>query len=778
MKIKRLIVCLFLFASVVLYGAETEMKIYVSDSYGLNQAHETASAYYGKKTVTIILREGKYRIQSPLLFTAEHSGTKEHPVKITAYPNEHAVITTAEVLQGLKWSKYRNGIMQAQMDKDLVFDQLFVNGEKQHPARFPNYNPHIRHFNGYSEEALAPERVSRWQHPEGGIVHALHRHEWGGYQYLIRGKDAGNQLILEGGFQNNRQMGMHKSYCMVENIFEELDTESEWYYDRKKRILYFYPPKNLDLDKALIEIPQLENIFIFKGNQENPVKHIEISHLTLEHTLRTFMKTQEPLLRSDWTIYRGAAILLEGAENCAIKDCNLSDMGGNAIFFSKYNRNCVVQNNHITKIGASAVSFVGSPNAVRSPVFEYSEFVDWNQMDKQPGAINEDYPANCVVDNNLIHEIGQVEKQVAGVQISMSKNITISHNSIYEAPRAGINISEGTWGGHLIEWNDVFDTVLETGDHGSFNSWGRDRFWLSDRQKMDSLNREHPQLALLDAGETTVIRNNRWRCDHGWDIDLDDGSSNYHIYNNLCLNGGLKLREGFYRVVENNIIVNNSFHPHVWFENSHDVFRHNIVTRSYYPVRIKDWGKDVDFNFFADSVSLKQAQKNGTDNHSLFGNPLFVNPETGDYQVNENSPALKIGFENFAMDVFGVQLPALKKIARVPQFPTLRLPTISENEEVVHEWLGASLKNLSTEGERSATGMDAIRGVLITSIDDNSVLKNAGIMPNDVILKCNSRNTDHSADLEMGLSGLQSGDTVKLVVFSNQRSRTVSFVLP
>ena len=33
----------------------------------------------------------------------------------------------------------------------------------------------------------------------------------------------------------------------------------------------------------------------------------------------------------------------------------------------------------------------------------------------------------------------------------------------------------------MIEFNDVFDTVKETGDHGSFNSWGRDRYrWLND----------------------------------------------------------------------------------------------------------------------------------------------------------------------------------------------------------------------------------------------------------------------------------------------------------
>ena len=57
-----------------------------------------------------------------------------------------------------------------------------------------------------------------------------------------------------------------------------------------------------------------------------------------------------------------------------------------------------------------------------------------------------------------------------------------------------------------------------------------------------------------------LIRN-RWACEHGWDIDLDDGSSNFHIVENLCLCGGIKLREGFLRVVENNIMVHNTLHP-------------------------------------------------------------------------------------------------------------------------------------------------------------------------------------------------------------------------
>jgi hypothetical protein len=130
---------------------------------------------------------------------------------------------------------------------------------------------------------------------------------------------------------------------------------------------------------------------------------------------------------------------------------------------------------------------------------------------------------------------------------------------------------------------------------------------------MDNIMEHHPNMPYLDAVQTTIIRNNRMRCDHGWDIDLDDGSSNYHLYNNLCLNGGIKLREGFYRVVENNIMVNNGFHPHVWFKNSGDVFKRNIVMTEHKDIRLQAWGKEVDFNLFPDSNALAKAQENGTD---------------------------------------------------------------------------------------------------------------------------------------------------------------------
>ena len=40
---------------------------------------------------------------------------------------------------------------------------------------------------------------------------------------------------------------------------------------------------------------------------------------------------------------------------------------------------------------------------------------------------------------------------------------------------------------------------------------------------------------------------------------------------------GCDAREGFNRIVENNIIYKNSFHPHVWYKSSGDIFRRNTL---------------------------------------------------------------------------------------------------------------------------------------------------------------------------------------------------------
>ena len=740
-------------------GQGTKKKPFASISKAVAEARKVPG------NVDICLTGGTYYLGQPVVFTPEDSRKENEKLTIKNFDNQKVIISGGKILN-LKWKAYKNGIWQAKVTQDLIFDQLFVNGQLQRMARYPNFDPKAQYYGGTSADALSKERISLWKFPDGGYVHALHSSMWGDFHYRITGKNDKNELALEGGWQNNRRMPMHDQYRFVENIFEELDTINEWFYDKQTKILYYYPPQGLDIKKAKFETPQIAHLFEFKGSETKPVKNIIVEGLGFTQTLRTFMQNKEPLLRSDWTIYRGAAVFYDGAVNCSLKNCSLNDLGGNAIFFNNYNRNCEVSGCSISDIGASAICFVGDPAAVRSPSFEYNQFVPLEQIDRTPGPKTNNYPSDCKVFDNLMFDLGIIEKKSAGVELSMCQNITVSHNTIYDVPRAGINVSEGTWGGHIIEYNDVFNTVRESGDHGSFNSWGRDRYWHPDKKVLDSIVENNYNLALADVVKPIVLQNNRMRCDHGWDIDLDDGSSNYIIRNNLCLNGGIKLREGVNRIVENNIMINNTFHPHVWFKNSNDVFKHNIVTTAYQPIRIDVWGKETDYNVFPDLASLRDAQQRGTDKNSVYEGLDFINPQAGDFRIKDGSIAFTVGFRNFDMDSFGVLSPRLKALSKKVSIPFVSTSSNDDSNEII-DFMGAKVKNLATLGEQSATGMDAMRGVLVVEITAGSSASNF-LQANDVILSYNSRKTDNLADLlEAQKSAM--GDKTEVVIFRNQK---------
>lgn len=606
----------------------------------------------------IEVETGDYYIDAPLRIDAALSGSSIAPTMIAAAKNSKPRLLAGRLLKPA-WKPYGQGIFQARLADvtaaQPAFDQLFVNGKRQIRARYPNYDARTVIFNGYAADALSLERIAKWRDPAGGVVHAIHGNGWGGMHIPILGKKADGTIALGVAVGNNRQSEPHATYRYVENVLEELDSPGEWYYERSDSTLYYMPPTGVDISRATFATSGPERIFDLQGTPQAPLRFVRIEGFDLQRTGASFLKATEPLLRSDWMIAREGAIYIENAEDVTVTGNALAILGGNGVFVSGYGRRITIAGNRIHDIGGSGISFTGRPRAVRSPSFQYSQFVSFAELDLTPGPKTADYPAESVAHDNLIHDIGTVEKQAAGVQISMAMNIRVAHNTIYRTPRAGINIGDGTWGGHLIEHNDVFDTVLETGDHGAFNSWGRDRFWHPDRATLEQMNRRHPGLWKLDVLQPITIRNNRFRCAHGWDIDLDDGSSNYRIYNNVLLSGGLKLREGFSRAVWNNVIVNNGFHPHVWLEASDDRFERNIVMAPHQPVQMNHWGAAVDFNFFSNQSAFDQARRLGLDRHSRYGDVRFANPAQGDYRVLSDSPALALGFENFPMTGFGVR---------------------------------------------------------------------------------------------------------------------------
>lgn len=669
--------------------------------------------------VRVLVREGTYYLRSPLTFSPDDSGSKGAAIIYTAYPQERVTISGGRKLT-CNWIPYKNGIMMASVPANLEFSQLFINGKRQIRARYPNYDPSNPGKSGYVQAAgpiradaanpnagrgndmtfstQAPMGVrfdpatftkKTWANPQEAEIHIFQGDYWGNLQWKIKGIDFSADSIWfgEGGQQigakwsHNPEVLNKASRFFVDNLFEELDAPGEWFLDKQKSILYYYPEPGTDLRSACMEVPILEQAIQFRGTQHDPVEHVSLRGFRITHTATTYLKAYEVPSLSDWAIHRGGSVFAEGTRNCSVEACWFDAVGGNAIFVDNHNREFSVVGCKFTETGDSAICFVGD-------------------LERTNGT-QRAFPYECQANNNLIHDCGFYGKQIAGVYISRAKRITVSHNLIYNMPRAAICIGDGTWGGHVIEYNHTHDTVRETSDHGPFNAWGRDRGWaLAQSHGPYTTDRSLDVWeALVDAMEPVIVRNNFFDEKSGWGLDLDDGASNYEIYNNISVGGvSVKLREGAYRKVYNNIWYLSKGAPcfHVGNNYNHDQYFCNITVMDpgttkwpdgwpwwpqmcysiIAPPAVGPWLEKIDnncsycvggeFQAVVDQLrsedgrrnpkryNLEEWQKLGFDQHSVFADPLFVNPENYDFRVRPESPALKLGFNNFEMGKWGL----------------------------------------------------------------------------------------------------------------------------
>ncbi len=773
------------------------------------------SGQAGKQAITVHLADGTYFLGETFTLKPQDSGSAEAPITYRAATEDKAILSGAVELKGLKWQAHGKGIhkavVPAGLTKRCALDELWIGEMKLDMARYPNRSEH-HVFGGVTNLKVLNTRAKSYRHPETGFVHALHRNHWGSVHYHITG-GGDDGLQLAGGWQQNRHRQLNASNVMIENVFEELDHPGEWFLDRQAGVLYVFPPAGVDLDAAVLHATNLRELISFEGSRAEPVRHVNIAGIQFRHARRLFHageKAWEPLVRGDWSVVRSAAVLMTGTEHCTVKDCHFNATGGNGVFFNNYNRKSAVIDSLFERLGDSAVCFVGNYACARSNPICYDRSLPQSEMDLTPGPKGEDYPAGCSMDGCLVFAIGRVGKQTAGAFISMAKDIAVRRNTIYHVPRSGITVNDGCWGGHVIEHNDVFDTVIETGDHGPFNSWGRDRYWDTRHHSGKRYREDIPTTggektpqtvsrdrARLDVVKPIVIRHNRfmhsWK-KHSWGIDLDDGSSNYHVYNNLGLGCSIKLREGFFRRVYNNVFVGSqAIQIHVPFDYHSDYICRNIIV-SGSPVTMpwrNDTKKIADAERIADNLywSVKQYttgsaenaqlarhQAAGIDANSVSADPKFVDPMNYDFRVADDSPALRLGFKNFPMDGFGVTKPALKKLAdeghrKYQKFQladvfgqaALAAMKTAQPTDTHYTILGAEASDLDTEQEKSVVGIGELTGVFIVKVPPTSAAAKSGIRPGDAILAVDGKAVANCKKLLAALARKR-GKTVELTV--------------
>ncbi len=524
---------------------------------------------------TAMVRGGKYYLPGTLLLNQKDSGTRDHPVAYTAYPGEKPILSGGRRITG--WKPYKGKILRAMVPEakggHWRFRQLFLDGERQIRARYPNFDPENPLYGGWASPLPLGEGLPdafqykpglferQWAKPREAEVFLI---EFFGLTDIVPLKsiDRENSVITlvervrdhsdmpyvsypeiaPAVLESPRDQMFHmpiggRSHFYVANVLEELDQPGEWCLDSEDGVVYFWPPGG-SLEGSEVVAPAVQTLIDLTG-----AAHITISGFTLTETTtgdnmhRGGHEGYGAMLPTVGRKYIGEALHVEGSEHCRIENNHIRAVGGNGIYVEGYNARNVIQHNEISEAGGIGICLIGS---------HY----------KNP-KVPKRYPIYNQVLDNHVHHSGVFDKYVAGIFLGLSQSNVIGHNRIEYMPHHAINLGNSGFGRNILEYNEIRHVGRESCDKGAINSWMEDPHGHVERQAARAghvirynLIADFENLRLGD-GEATA-------CNVAFGIYLDNYSSNSFVYGNVIVrvgNVGVYVQGGRNNFIENNIIV-------------------------------------------------------------------------------------------------------------------------------------------------------------------------------------------------------------------------------
>ena len=135
-------------------------------------------------------------------------------------------------------------------------------------------------------------QLKHWANPEGAIVNAWRPSHWANWMFAVDSYDFESRSIgwHKGGYQGAR--GNNKgAEWYVENVFEELDSPNEYFYNESTHVLYYYhnatgaPPASMHFEAAVNQ-----TLVSLSGTQAKPVKGVQFQGITFRDSAYTYME--------------------------------------------------------------------------------------------------------------------------------------------------------------------------------------------------------------------------------------------------------------------------------------------------------------------------------------------------------------------------------------------------------------------------------------------------------------------------------------------------------
>lgn len=646
--------------------------------------------------IVVYIREGTYTLSETVVFGLQDSGEGEATITYAAYPGEQPVFSSGVVIDGWKKSKGLlsglpaeaiGNVWEASVEGD--FKTLYDSEGRLPRASSKGFIP----LKGGSRNRLHyPEgKLKNWSNVEDVEILVRPHHAWIMNILPLASVDEKTQMAhtsLDATYAMNRLHFLPDTEsCWVENVLDELDEPGEWVLNTREGKVYLWPRNESPvLAPKLIELLRVEGEVDLQGPVDTPVRNLVFKGLTFMHGDRYLVDENDAGLQHDWDFLdkANAMVRLRGTENCVIEECHFTASGSGAIRLDLHAIGNTISSNHIEHLGGAGILLCGY------------------------GPGTKDVNRKNLIYNNHVRNIGEIYAHSPGIMLWQSGENRVANNLIHDTPYCGMILSgcmthffakkgggrelERTIRRHeitgipsgddleevrpylhthdnLIEYNEIHNVMEIMGDGNGIYVRGAGAGNVLRRNYIHHLVTPMLMQAAIrtDGGQmdTFISENLIYKCmAQGIIIKLNNKAENNIVADVLAPPRGyyLSLREGpmtgasiqrnvFYSVDKDTVFID---------ELPAGDGRKTEDRRGRSLARAQD--AETDYNIYfsvKDSKLAKQTLENqqakGIDVHSVAVDPMFVDPENGDFRFLPNSPALKMGIVPIDVSKIGLR---------------------------------------------------------------------------------------------------------------------------
>jgi hypothetical protein len=670
-------------------------------------ASKLAARSHINDDVEVVFRSGKYTFTKTELFGLE-DGVKDRVVTYKAMDGEKVIFSSgasvnnfkpyegqvAKEAEGKVWVADISNIIE----KRGLFHTLYENDILLKRSRSAGFTPtgeagqfHMtkEHYYSFNYDDRAP--FSQWDNIEDIEIYGRSAAAWHIMYLPLESVDTKSKTVhtaIPGKYPLTKVRAdiNHPVTMWIENSVEFITKPGNWAVNTKTGKLFLWPmgnkPEGIEVP-MLTEFIRIEGDIDFEGDVDIPVCGIEFEGIKFVVSERDVYIGEDHHgldLQHTWDFYdkANAVVRFRGAENCCVKNCKFIGCGGTAIRLDLHCRYNDISGNYLENIGGTGILLAGY------------------------GAGNKDVNAYNTVSNNYINNPGVLFGHSVGIFLWQSGNNRVANNLVHNTPYIAIVVSgriifedpeENTFAGDChktIRWQDINIKAKDYVGTMPFLHCKYNVIENNDISNCMTFLGDGNCIYISGTGINNVVRYNYMHhCSSlhmGATIRCDDNQDKTSIYGNVInrVNGMgcafmIKGVNDIYNnvhycpthfsesyknssmltvswvcvdgsYISNNIFVseNDTVTPCGRQENNNPK---QSVPRPKYIKQPEIKGTMCENNVWFNSSDekwadeyLQNARADFLEFNTITDDPMFIDPENGDFRLNPESPALKLGF--------------------------------------------------------------------------------------------------------------------------------------